>query len=579
MQSSVIIERLFMAIGATLLVGSALQYRVSTSVDEDGYEARLLLSRRVSHLRADQFVPTGPWRGEDGRGIESLLGRVCLTYNSEYFPFPILSNCTWSKDQHFNYSGNGTISVAVNNRQLCLAETTSSKYLLDVEVGMHLLREASRSADDPSASLALSLRQQQQKLHAQFRPRGAMLNPGMEERVALDAAVPRGNSTLPEHTVVLTRCNSSDPFQQWNYTRITGRFKRFGALVNGGSTWCLTRNAHVGDVSTATAARTERPVIVQRCDGTGVVERVHHGRGKDEERSPASTDTLACDQAWYLPKQLQRYHDANAVPMPLPWEVHGTTITSKVARPTHHMGKKRRRRRTTTADPTSTHSRAGKILCWVLTYPDAHDTKAVAVNRTWGARCDFLLFVTSETPRNGLPSVVVDLHGPEARDKIWNKTKNAWKYVFEHYHDKADWFVKADDDTYINMDNLRQFLLPKNASQPTYYGRPFKHAGHLSHSYYSGGSGIVFSRATLRQLYRAVNNTGGRVVLTATSVWKRTCFWCECLLLGIVILCRAVLNRHVWLEKLRFRKTVHKRPLIHCTDVHYDSYLCDYILL
>ena len=38
----------------------------------------------------------------------------------------------------------------------------------------------------------------------------------------------------------------------------------------------------------------------------------------------------------------------------------------------------------------------------------------------------------------------------------------------------ADWFVKADDDTYMIVENLRYMLEPYNASQPIYFGCKFK---------------------------------------------------------------------------------------------------------
>ena len=52
--------------------------------------------------------------------------------------------------------------------------------------------------------------------------------------------------------------------------------------------------------------------------------------------------------------------------------------------------------------------------------------------------------------RNAADQVLLDLWGPEGRDKLWTKSKLSWMHIYEHYRDKAEWFVKADDDTCAN---------------------------------------------------------------------------------------------------------------------------------
>ena len=42
--------------------------------------------------------------------------------------------------------------------------------------------------------------------------------------------------------------------------------------------------------------------------------------------------------------------------------------------------------------------------------------------------------------------------------EIWLHFLKAFEYVHSHHFDDVDWFLKADDDTYIIMENLRWFL-------------------------------------------------------------------------------------------------------------------------
>ena len=41
-----------------------------------------------------------------------------------------------------------------------------------------------------------------------------------------------------------------------------------------------------------------------------------------------------------------------------------------------------------------------RVLCWIMTNPKNHRTKAVHVKQTWGRRCNILLFMSSESGKN-----------------------------------------------------------------------------------------------------------------------------------------------------------------------------------
>uniref|UniRef100_UPI0037E881D2 glycoprotein-N-acetylgalactosamine 3-beta-galactosyltransferase 1-B n=1 Tax=Semicossyphus pulcher TaxID=241346 RepID=UPI0037E881D2 len=135
-----------------------------------------------------------------------------------------------------------------------------------------------------------------------------------------------------------------------------------------------------------------------------------------------------------------------------------------------------------------------RILCWVMTGPNNLEKKARHVKSTWSRHCNIVIFMSSVDDPD-FPTV--GLGTREGRDQLYWKTIKAYHYAYEHHANEADWFLKADDDTYVIVDNLRLVLANHTPEEPIYFGRRFK--PYMKQGYMSGGAGYVLSKEALRR--------------------------------------------------------------------------------
>ncbi len=116
-----------------------------------------------------------------------------------------------------------------------------------------------------------------------------------------------------------------------------------------------------------------------------------------------------------------------------------------------------------------------RICCLILTAPKYFDTRTRAVNATWAPRCDKYLFISepSNSTTHRFPIAPIK-NLTKGYKHLTKKSTLAFYYAYENLIDQFDWFVKADDDTYIIMENLRSFLKKQNSSEPITFGYNLK---------------------------------------------------------------------------------------------------------
>lgn len=132
---------------------------------------------------------------------------------------------------------------------------------------------------------------------------------------------------------------------------------------------------------------------------------------------------------------------------------------------------------TTTTTTTTTHESYGpRILCVVLTTSSHHDTRLQTILQTWGWKCDGFLAASDQDDANYL--YAFEIRGAaKGYWGIYNKLMLTYRQILqEKALQEFDWIFKADDDTYVIMENLRAFLESQqhsrlDMSQPHIFGR------------------------------------------------------------------------------------------------------------
>lgn len=175
------------------------------------------------------------------------------------------------------------------------------------------------------------------------------------------------------------------------------------------------------------------------------------------------------------------------------------------------------------------------LFVGVLTREEYLHTRAMSLYETWGKEMDKLVLFVGEDCNISADVVhlpIVKLPGvPDNAYPPLRKAFAAMSYMYEHYIDEFDWFIRADDDMYVRGTKLKELLKKMHPYEKVYLGRAGTgrraDLGRLSllphERYCMGGPGIILSSAAMRGVGPHLNTCISAVLYHdqhSTSEWN-----------------------------------------------------------
>lgn len=140
--------------------------------------------------------------------------------------------------------------------------------------------------------------------------------------------------------------------------------------------------------------------------------------------------------------------------------------------------------------------RPTRILCLIVTSPKYHATRSSHVAATWARHCTRAVFL-STAGDSRLPDVFIT-PGAASYQELWGKVTQGFEWAYGRRHD-FDWVVKADDDTFLVVENLQAALLRLDPDRALATGVQLR-TWDTGSVYLNGGAGYVLSRGAVRSL-------------------------------------------------------------------------------
>ncbi|XP_044538680.1 C1GALT1-specific chaperone 1 [Gracilinanus agilis] len=149
-----------------------------------------------------------------------------------------------------------------------------------------------------------------------------------------------------------------------------------------------------------------------------------------------------------------------------------------------------------------------RVYCMILVKPKDVGRWA-AVKDTWTKHCDKVEFFCTESIK------VFESINLETND-MWTMMRKAYRYAYDNYKDEYNWFFLARPTTFAVIENLKFFLLKRDATQPFYIGHTIKY-GELEYVDIEGG--IVLSIESMKRLKHLLSDPQ-KCPEQGSMIWK-----------------------------------------------------------
>lgn len=157
----------------------------------------------------------------------------------------------------------------------------------------------------------------------------------------------------------------------------------------------------------------------------------------------------------------------------------------------------------------------------VLTSRATLNTLAVAVNRTVAHHFHRTFFFTGLRSPKVPHGMTVVAHGDDR--PVWLMYETV-RHLHEHYGSEYDWFLLAQDDTYLQADRLSELVGHLSAGQDLYMGRAEEFIGGEEKARYChGGYGYLLSRSLLARLQPHLDTCRNDILSVRPDEWLGRC--------------------------------------------------------